>query len=1709
MTFLLDHVLTLTQTLSSSAPLCSSAALMNCELLLETAVLRKSAVDSSNLNHLYRSRRRINHKCSGKVRLLQRRRFHSFSSIQPLRCLGEAKSELQLDGFSTDSDAPVKICVTRTLPPALTVSEAVEKMREEVAKMRPNLLNLASGVLRLQIALPPTLKAVNWLFSSESFPQFYFLANKMGGISPVDLPSGLLGVAGIGAAVHAKGSSPSSAARKLMRYLSVDSPLISAYGFTETLYNDKLHCVEHVSRSCCAVIPQIEVNEFEDCSIFAWTLAWDDSLLHSFDEAINSAEQELFRVISCIQDIGYPFDKSWYISSQSTMKDSDMVVLNGKLLERTASGGFNFLKEQLPKFFCAYFRPSAAGSQFRGICEGVHSVSQSANINALWASLIVEEFVRHGLTYFCIAPGSRSSPLAIAASAHKLTTCMSCYDERSLAFHGVGFARGSSMPAVVITSSGTAVSNLLPGVVEASQDFLPMILLTADRPPELHDCGANQAINQVNHFGEFVRHSFNLPAPTDEVLARTVLTSIDSAIYMATQPVPGPVHINCPFREPLESYPLDWAVECLKGLDSWFLSRTPFTKYYNMYNFSFCGEIYEVFKIIQNAERGILLIGGLLSEEETWAALSLAKQLLWPVAADIRSGLCMKKLNGAFSDMDVLPFIDNLDHVLISEAANIFLEPDAILQIGSRLTSKRICQFLEFHSPKSYILVDKHPYRHDHSHIVTHRVQSTVVKFAESMRKNQFSPKKEWSQLLMALDTAVSREISLQISLECSLTEPYVAHVMGDSLDENAALFIGNSMAIRDADMYAKGWVKSSPSTLLECLKDALPLRGIRIAGNRGASGIDGLLSTAVGFAVGCQKKVLCMIGDVSFLHDTNGLSILSQRIQRKPMTILVINNHGGAIFSLLPIAERTGSDILEKYFYTSHDISVKKLCEAHGLLHLHVHTKKGLQEALSSCQDLDRDCVIEVESSIRSNSSFHSILKWSAGWASQEALKIISPIKAPFLGPSSLLTIVKMEFSKYRIQLALPLTSSPRNTDGHSLNKEGYIVTLTLNDGSVGFGEVAPISIHRESLEDVEEQLRFLAHVIEGASAPRLLALLGGSFGSWFWKHLGVMPSSIFPSVRCGIETAVLLAQARQQGGLFGRGDSRKKRSGVPVCALVDCNGTPDEVAHLVSQMVAEGFRAVKVKAARRKDPREDAEVIKKIREKNGYQIDLRVDANRGWALEQAVLFGSCVKDCAIQYIEEPVQQEGDIIKFCEETNLPVALDETIDSIKGDYLNQLEKFIHPGIVAIVIKPSVVGGFENAALIARWAQGHGKTVVISSAFESSLSLATYALFSSYLERQADEICLAKGKEQSPAIAHGLGTYRWLNEDVSTEKISVSVGGDRHNTMEISIEAAANLLERFQVDRNTIINSFSGESVRDFKWTLEEAEYTCSIRVQEVVTSPCEAPERVCIFLHGFLGAGGDWVPIMKALSVNARCIAVDLPGHGESEISWKVVNEEERERSMSLELVGDILCKLLSHLTDKEVILVGYSLGARISLYMATKYKDKIEGTVMISGSPGIRVDSARRTRLAQDEARANYLSALGMECFLKTWYASDLWSSFRDHPNFQNIVRSRQEHGDPQALAQALYGLSAGKQGSLWEELKSFRKPILLVHGEKDPKFKKIAKKMLDEMRISPVNDDQDCFCSILEVPSSGHAVHLENPLPLINAVRKFMAQI
>ncbi|KAH9772169.1 protein PHYLLO [Citrus sinensis] len=1603
--------------------------------------------------------------------------FLHFNSIDLLRNSGSKVVEgLRFDGPVMDVDEiidceegglVVETCITRTLPPALTLEHGLESISEAVNKLRTDPPSSSSGVLRFQVAVPPSAKALDWFCrqpeSSEVFPVFFLSRDMENPTSKSLYLNQSRGVFGIGAAVYFTHPAwcDSEERTKPKRYLSTNPIPITTYGFMDVNFNTESSCIKHEAGSFYFFVPQIELKELDDISILAVTLAWSNGMVCTFEQAIQSFESS-FCQMRCHKPyaVGYStiLSESIVRTSAEPANFSDIIILVSShfcssterynpryvcmnaitlgrrdfgcdFMEMILSLTCNLmckilLQREAPFSFQFSFRFSPTLGVANNMLDNAigmnYSLGDHVNINAVWASLLIEECSR-------LAPGSRSSPLAVAASTHPLITCIACYDERSLAFHALGYARGSHRPAVIITSSGTAVSNLLPAdpsrkfqVVEASQDFVPVLLLTADRPPELQDAGANQAINQVDNDllqseATKVMFFFSLPAPTDQIPARMILTTLDSAVHWATSSPYGPVHINCPFREPLDNSPKHWMSSCLKGLDIWTSSIEPFTKYIQVQHshacksYTYC-QMAEVLELVQGVNKGLLLVGAVHNEDEIWAVLHLARHIRWPVVADILSGLRLRKLLASFPETEQnILFLDHLDHALLSESVKDWIQFDVIIQIGSRITSKRISQMIEECFPCTYILVDNHPCRHDPSHSVTHRIQSTIVQFVDFLLKVQVPHRSsKWCSFLRALDMMVASEISFQICADYSLTEPHVAHELSRALTSNSALFVGNSMAIRDLDMYGRNWTTCTHTVADIMLNSEFPHQWIRVAGNRGASGIDGLLSTAIGFAVGCNKHVLCVVGDISFLHDTNGLAILKQRMKRKPILMLVINNHGGAIFSLLPIADRTEPRILDQYFYTTHNISIQNLCLAHGLNHVQVKTKVELEEALSMSQHLGTDRVIEVESCIDANATFH------------------------------------------RIQLCAPPTSSYIDHNRSRFCREGFILSLYLEDGSVGYGEVAPLEIHKENLLDAEEQLRFLLHFMTGAKISYFLPLLKGSFSSWIWSTLGIPACEIFPSVRCGLEMAILNAIAVKHGSSFLNilyplteidEEISKRSTSIKICALIDSNKSPVEVASIATTLVEEGFTAIKLKVARRADPIKDAEVIQEVRKKVGHRIELRVDANRNWTYQEALEFGFLIKDCDLQYIEEPVQNEEDIIKYCEESGLPVALDETIDKFQKDPLNMLEKYAHPGIVAIVIKPSVIGGFENAGLIARWAQRHGKMAVVSAAFESGL-------------------------------AQGLGTYQWLKEDVTTDPISICHNSCR-GFVEASVAKATHILQNLQINNDVICKTSMEEQVLRYQLNVNSKDFCSFIKVQEI-GQRIDIQDNILLFLHGFLGTGEEWIPIMKAVSGSARCISIDLPGHGGSKMQNHVAKATQ-EITLSIDVIADVLYKLIEQITPGKVTLVGYSMGARIALYMALRFSDKIKGTVIISGSPGLRDNIARKIRRAEDDSRACSLVTHGLQVFLDTWYTGELW------------------------------------ERPLWEDLKLCSTPLLIVVGEKDKKFKSIAEKMCYELSHGEKGSDdlRNEIYEMVEIPNCGHAVHLENPLPVIRAVRQFLTRV
>jgi 2-succinyl-5-enolpyruvyl-6-hydroxy-3-cyclohexene-1-carboxylate synthase len=567
--------------------------------------------------------------------------------------------------------------------------------------------------------------------------------------------------------------------------------------------------------------------------------------------------------------------------------------------------------------------------------------------NHQWAFLIIEELLRHDAAVFCISPGSRSTPLTLAVAQNPRARAVIHYDERGAAFFALGHAKATGKPAVLVCTSGTAAANYLPAVVEASASCIPLILLTADRPPELLDCGANQAVDQVNLYGSYVRWQFNLPCPGDPIPPETVLTAIDHAAYRATGTHAGPVHINCMFREPL--YDANMAAEPPNIARNWKTTPKPYTRYLDARMCTTQQTLVQVEQDFAGSKRGLLVVGNLPGASEAAAVKELAKAVRWPVLADIGSGLRL--------DPDVCGAVHYYDQMLVSERGQELLEPEVIIQIGARLVSKRLQQFLARQTREKnvpHLLVAQAPSRLDPDHVLGARIESDIVGFCSQLLPLKWARAEgAWLAQLRQASEVVEHAIA-ESFVDNEISEPAVARAISTMLPEGSCLFLGNSMPIRDMDMYGRATAASKTVVV-----------------NRGASGIDGNLATAAGFACGAQKPITAVVGDLAFLHDMNSLALFANATQ--PVVVVVINNDGGGIFSFLPVAEENAH--FEKFWGTPHGYDFAATATQFGFDYCRPADMDAFQAVYEIALDGGKT-IMEVKTTRGDNLRFHQAIQ-------------------------------------------------------------------------------------------------------------------------------------------------------------------------------------------------------------------------------------------------------------------------------------------------------------------------------------------------------------------------------------------------------------------------------------------------------------------------------------------------------------------------------------------------------------------------------------------------------------------------------------------------------------------------------------------------------------------------------------------------------------
>lgn len=559
--------------------------------------------------------------------------------------------------------------------------------------------------------------------------------------------------------------------------------------------------------------------------------------------------------------------------------------------------------------------------------------ADAPNINYQWAGLIVEELIRCGVAGFVISPGSRNSPLSISAARHPAARAWVHFDERGAAFFALGLARQTGCPAVLICTSGSAVANNLPAAVEASASQIPLLIVSADRPPELIDCGANQAIEQPGIFGRYVRWEATLPCPTPAIDPAYVLTTVDQAVARCFGGNAGPVHLNCMFREPLapvagpDAPPHDGA-----GLDRWRQTTEPWTVYSAESARLSDHEQAGILDRVQTCARGLLVFGALRDPAERAAARALSEALGWPVLADVCAGLRGPGAPGSLMRWG--------DLILLDETIDDAWTPAFVIHAGGALTSKRTQQALERWRPE-YLRVCLGGTRRDPGHIVTQRCDVAPADFCAWLAAcltgyPPGAPPAAWR----ARDAACEAAIAAWEAQQPGLTEIGAARIVAGRAPEGATVFLGNSMPVRLADSYA--W----------------PARdGVAFVANRGASGIDGNLATAAGLAAASGGPVIALVGDLTALHDLNSLALM--RSISTPLVVVVLNNDGGGIFHHLPIAAE--HDVFERCFGTPHGLRFGEAAAQFGLCYANPSGAEALGEALDLALAASSPTLIEV----------------------------------------------------------------------------------------------------------------------------------------------------------------------------------------------------------------------------------------------------------------------------------------------------------------------------------------------------------------------------------------------------------------------------------------------------------------------------------------------------------------------------------------------------------------------------------------------------------------------------------------------------------------------------------------------------------------------------------------------------------------------------
>lgn len=558
-----------------------------------------------------------------------------------------------------------------------------------------------------------------------------------------------------------------------------------------------------------------------------------------------------------------------------------------------------------------------------------------ANPATVWARTLVAALAQVGLRAVVAAPGSRSTPLVLAFAHHPKVTVHSLLDERSAAWFALGMALAQDEPVALLCTSGTAAANFFPAIIEANLARVPLLVLTADRPPELRESGANQTIDQIRLYGDHVLWSVDCATPEQqppEVALRNLCTLAARAMMTANGRRKGVVHLNLPFRKPLEPDAEDRvAGDVILPVIT---SVPPESAAPTLAEGSLTGLV----DLVEQVRSGLIVCGpGCAREFPPNMVMDLARATGWPLIADPLSGL-------RYAGVDT-SVVASADTILAASPAAA-PRPDLVLRLGALPTSAALNAWLEDVRPPYMIQFSPSGVWTDDSHITTSFLQGgagilQAICGAVSRPAAPSAAATWW----MAAETA-TRKLLMAATLEGDWFDGAVISEILEHLPDDTILFCGNSLPVRLQDQFG------------------MPTgRRLQTFGNRGASGIDGNVSTALGLGLArTGRPLVAVVGDITFYHDMNGL--LALRRFGLNATIVLLNNRGGGIFHRLPISEHEPN--FTEYFLTPHDLDFRHAARLYDLEYCLAGDRASFRAALQAQTDCARPGIIEVPGDAR-----------------------------------------------------------------------------------------------------------------------------------------------------------------------------------------------------------------------------------------------------------------------------------------------------------------------------------------------------------------------------------------------------------------------------------------------------------------------------------------------------------------------------------------------------------------------------------------------------------------------------------------------------------------------------------------------------------------------------------------------------------------------